>query len=75
MILNFITAMARKDAILSTAKKWENEFKCNLGYDIAHQKVFRLRCVDCKTWESMKMNSMKNFNKTWSSPSYQLRFT
>ena len=41
--------MARKEAKLSTVKKWENEFKCKLEYDIANQKVFRLRCVDCKT--------------------------
>ena len=57
----------KKEAKLSTVKKWENKFKCKLEYDIANQKVFRLHCIDCKTWEA-RINLMKNFNETWISP-------
>ena len=57
--------MARKEAKLSTVKKWEKVFKCKLEYDIANQKVLRLRCVHCKTCQS-RINSMKNLHKTWS---------
>ena len=54
-------------AKLSTVRKWENEFKCKLEYKIAHQKVFRLHCINYKTWES-RINSMKNINERWISP-------
>ena len=59
--------MVKKEAKLSTVKKWENEFKWKLEYDKANQKVFRLRCIDCRTWES-RINLMWNFNETWISP-------
>ena len=52
---------------LSTVRKWENKFKCKLEYNIANRKVFRLHCINYKTWES-RINSMKNFNERWIKP-------
>ena len=33
--------MAKKEGKLSPVKKWDNEFKLKLEYDIANQKVFK----------------------------------
>ena len=58
---------SKKEAKLTTVKKWENEFNCNLEYDINGDKVYRMRCKDCKRWES-RISSMKNFSNVWISP-------
>ena len=56
-----------KETNLKTVKKWQKEFEAEFKCDICNRKVWSLRRVTCKRWES-QIKSSKNFSSKWLSP-------
>ncbi|XP_065670921.1 E3 SUMO-protein ligase KIAA1586-like [Hydra vulgaris] len=52
---------------LSTVKKWEKHFNCELKYDLNGNEVIRLRCSLCKQFEK-RISQTKLFSMTWIKP-------
>ena len=62
-----VPSKIEKVSTIKTVKKWEEEFKCRLSYDLKGGKVCRLRCTECIKWER-RINKAINFSMNWISP-------
>ena len=58
-------AANQKTATIKTLRKWEKEFQITLDFNTNSQnKVYRIRCSDCKKWEP-RIKEIKNFSDKW----------
>ena len=55
-------AANQKTATIKTLRKWEKEFEITLDFNTNSQnKVYRIRCSDCKKWEP-RIKEINNFS-------------
>ena len=53
-----------KETKLRTVKKWQEELKLGLEYDLRGDFVTAIQCKLCKKWKS-RIKSMHGNNDTW----------